>query len=212
MVIKWPRGPGGNVIYPECNYYSRLGERTLFCDCNEHFQVQDDESCSTVWKYFCNSNFIAGFGSRLSINSNWVESFNKSIFVDIYGNDLQYPELPVICQMEYNSITKMKGYLITTDPDKLFKEDHTSKALSLATIWLGLFILGFLVLFLVRHCSRDARLEFRKRFEKYENNGKDIDVFMVGSKKDIQIMKQIESDLKNNGYNVIRSTGMTHTV
>ena len=74
----------------------RVGERTFSCDCSEEFGLEFDESCTTKWTYFCNPNFIAHYGYKVTLNSNWVQSFNKSIATDIYGHSVaEYPELPL---------------------------------------------------------------------------------------------------------------------
>ena len=42
------------------------------------------------------SLFIAHYGYKVTLNSNWVQSFNKSIVTDIYGHSVaEYPELPL---------------------------------------------------------------------------------------------------------------------
>ena len=78
------------------NYKLRVGERTFSCDCSEEFGLEFDESCTTKWTYFCNPNFVAHYGYKVTLNSNWVQSFNKSIATDIYGHSVaEYPELPL---------------------------------------------------------------------------------------------------------------------
>ena len=76
--------------------FLRVGERTFSCDCSKEFGLEFDESCTTKWTYFCNPNFIAHYGYKVTLNSNWVQSFNKSIATDIYGHSVaEYPELPL---------------------------------------------------------------------------------------------------------------------
>ena len=74
----------------------RVGERTFSCDCSAEFGLEFDEACTTKWTYFCNPKFIAHYGYKVTLNSNWVQSFNKSIATDIYGHSVaEYPELPL---------------------------------------------------------------------------------------------------------------------
>ena len=55
--------------------------------------------------------------------------------------------------------------------------------MSIAQAWLALMVLIVLVMFFIKQCSRKAKL-LHKKFEKYEDDGKDIDVYLVGSVKD----------------------------
>ena len=79
--------------------------------------------------------------------------------------------------------------------------------MSLAQIWLSLFVMAFVVLFFVRQCTRTGKLIYRRCTQKYEENGKDIDIFLVGSVKDTKIMNQQASDLTKCDYNVMKTTG-----
>jgi len=109
--------------------------------------------------------------------------------------------------MSYRDAVKTKGFLISTDPAKLYDEHTESYAMSLAQIWLSLFVMAFVVLFFIRQCTRTGKLIYRRCTQKYEANGKDIDIFLVGSVKDTKIMNQLASDLTKCDYNVMKTTG-----
>ena len=46
----------------------------------------------------------------------------------------------------------------------------------------------------------------KKSFEKYDNNGKDIDVYLVGSVKDKIILEQLKADLTRFNFRVMTTT------
>ena len=56
-----------------------------------------------------------------------------------------------------------------------------------------------------KQCSRKAKL-LKKSFEKYDNNGKDIDVYLVGSVKDKIILEQLKADLTRFNFRVMTTT------
>lgn len=45
-----------------------LGYHVLQCKCEE-FYPNAQESCTVTWNYFCNENFVAGYGEQMILTS-----------------------------------------------------------------------------------------------------------------------------------------------
>ena len=183
-----------------------IGERTLTCDCREAFNLKfAEEKCSTVWTYFCRDDFIAAVGDSLTISQSWVDSFNTS-FIGLNYDMADLPvEVPVLCEMTYKSNSLRRGFLLSAEKERVFASVKQSYAMTIAQIWLSLLVLSVLVMFLIKQCSRKAKL-LKRSFEKYEDNGKDIDVYLVGSVKDKLVLEQLKCDLTRFNYTVMATT------
>ena len=47
--------------------YSGRAYRVLECKCEDFYPGNED--CQITWNYFCNENFVAGFGEQLIVSS-----------------------------------------------------------------------------------------------------------------------------------------------
>lgn len=178
-----------------------LTDIVLTCYCPE-----DAESCQVTWTYFCKENYIAGFGESLIISREHYDEIS-SVYEYVFDEEIEL--LPVICNIQTNE-TRRQGWLINLDVDYEGPKIEGTGASAAATgvTWaIGLILIIFLVLFLVKHCMTTAKLWWKDRQARKSDKGdKEIDIFLSATYHDRFLIKELSKDLDSLGYTVESST------
>ena len=178
-----------------------LTDIVLTCYCPE-----EAESCQVTWTYFCKEDYVAGFGESLIISREHYDQIS-SVYEDVFDEEIEL--LPVICNVQTNE-TRRQGWLINLDVDYEGPKIEGTGASAAATgvTWaIGLILIIFLVLFLVKHCLTTAKLWWKDRQARKSDKGdKDIDIFMAATYHDRFLIKELSKDLDSLGYTVESST------
>ena len=180
-----------------------LTDIVLTCYCPD-----DAENCKVTWTYFCKEDYVAGFGESLIISRDHYEEIS-SVYENVFDEEIEF--LPVVCNVKTNEThTEREGWLINLDMDYEGPKIEGTGASAAATgvTWaIGLILIIFLVLFLVKHCLTTAKLWWKDRQARKSDKGdKDIDIFMAATYHDRFLIKELSRDLDSLGYTVESST------